>query len=268
MSSINVELSEQIEKQLRINSYPLAIKLLKNEEEIPEDAIRPKRDLGYSLSTCQAFSYSRRRGMKVAQLKEDMWCPEPVMGFGLEETPEYFLEGNNRYPSDVVDIEAGKAWAQKEFPRLPVGEYVGVLSAPLDKAGFDPDVVLVYCNPAQMTLMLLAHAYRDGLDVESKIGGHSACVYSIVYPMKRKMCWLSTPCGGDRWRAMAEDDKMIFSIPACQMERMLEGLRYMEKTGRKIPFGLSMQPEYPLEGSYLKIAQLLGMKQVDTSGKS
>ena len=62
---------------------------------------------------------------------------------------------------------------------------------------------------------------------------------------------------------MAGDDKMIFSIPQCQAERMLEGLKYMEKTGRKIPFGLSMQPEYPLEGSYLKIAELLKMKQVE-----
>ncbi len=263
MSNLYRELSEQIEKQMRVDSYPIAVKLIKKMEDIPDNAVRPVNDLGYSLSTCQAFSYSRRRGLTVAQLKEDMWCPEPVMGFGLEETPEYFLEGNNRYPSDVVSIEAGKAWAQKEFPRLPVGEYIGVVSAPLAEAKFEPDVVLVYCNPAQMTLMLLAHAYKDGLDVESKIGGHSACVYSIVYPMQNKMCWLSTPCGGDRWRAMAGDDKMIFSIPSCQAERMLEGLKYMEKTGRKIPFGLSMQPEYPLEGSYLKIAQMLGMKQVD-----
>lgn len=263
MSSIHIELSKQIESQLRVDSYPIAVKLIESINEIPKESIRPRKDLGYSLSTCQAFSYSRRRGMTIAQLKEDMWCPEPVIGFGLEEAPEYFLEGNNRYPSDVVDIEAGKAWAQKEFPRLPTGKYIGIISTPLSKASFEPDVILVYCNPAQMTLMLLAHAYRDGLDVESKIGGHSACVYSIVYPMQRKECWISTPCGGDRWRAMAGDDKMIFSIPQCQAERMLEGLRYMEKTGRKIPFGLSMQPEYPLEGSYLKIAKLLKMKQVE-----
>ena len=174
MSNIYTELSKQIENQLRVDSYPLAVKLIKSVNEIPEGSIRPRKDLGYSLSTCQAFSYSRRRGMTVAQLKEDMWCPEPVMGLGLEEAPEYFLEGNNRYPSDVIDIEAGKAWAQKEFPRLPTGKYVGLISAPLAEAGFEPDVILVYCNPAQMTLMLLAHAYRDGLDVESKIGGHSA----------------------------------------------------------------------------------------------
>ena len=257
------ELAEQIESQLRVATSPIAVKLIESEGQIPGDAVRPRRDLGYSLSTCQAFSYSRRRGLTVAQLKEDMWCPEPVMGYGLDEAPDYFLEGNNRYPSDVVDIEAGKAWASGEFPRLPTGKYVGVVSAPLTDAGFEPDVVLVYCNPAQMTLMLLAWAYRTGLDMETKLGGHSACVYSVVFPMLKRQCYISTPCGGDRWRAMAGDDEMIFSIPAGDIGRMLEGLRYMEETGRKMPFGLSMQPEYPLEDSYLKIAKQLGMNQVE-----
>ena len=62
---------------------------------------------------------------------------------------------------------------------------------------------------------------------------------------------------------MAGDDEMIFSIPVDEAERMLEGLRYMEGTDRKMPFGLSMQHEYPLEGSYLKIARRWDMKQVD-----
>ena len=70
----------------------IAVKLIKNVDEIPKKSLRSKKDLGYSLSTCQAFSYSRRRGITIAQMKEDMWCPKPVMDFGLEETPEYFLE--------------------------------------------------------------------------------------------------------------------------------------------------------------------------------
>ena len=257
------ELAEQIESQLRVATIPIAVKLIESKNQIPRDAIRPRKDLGYSLSTCQAFSYSRRRGLTIAQLKEDMWCPEPVIGYGLEEAPEYFLEGNNRYPSDVVDIEAGKTWASEEFARMSTGKYVGIVSAPLAEADFTPDVILVYCNPAQMTLMLLAWAYRTGRDMETKLSGHSACIYSVVFPMKTKQCSISSPCGGDRWRAMAADDEMIFSIPFCEVGRMLEGLRYMEKTGRKMPFGLHMRPEYPLEDSYQKIAKLLGMNQVE-----
>ena len=48
----------------------------------------------------------------MAMLREDMWCPEPVMGFGLQEPPDYFMEGNNRYPRDVSTPEAGKVYAE------------------------------------------------------------------------------------------------------------------------------------------------------------
>ena len=68
------------------------------------------------MSTCQCFSLSRRFGTTIAQLKEDMWCPEPVLGFGLAEPPRYFLEGRNRYPDGVETLEAGANWA-REFPR-------------------------------------------------------------------------------------------------------------------------------------------------------
>jgi hypothetical protein len=47
----------------------------------------------------------------MAMLKEDHWCFEPVVGYGLGEPPEYFLEGHNRYPRDVETLAAGKTYA-------------------------------------------------------------------------------------------------------------------------------------------------------------
>ena len=46
------ELDRQLLNQLRLQSYPIAIKLLESEDEIPPEALRPLRDLGYHLSTC------------------------------------------------------------------------------------------------------------------------------------------------------------------------------------------------------------------------
>jgi uncharacterized protein (DUF169 family) len=39
-----------------MRGYPVGIKLLKSKDEIPEDAIVPKRDLGYKLALCQTLS--------------------------------------------------------------------------------------------------------------------------------------------------------------------------------------------------------------------
>jgi len=81
------ELAEQIESQLRVATMPIAVKLIESEDQIPEGSVRPRRDLGYSLSTCQAFSYSRRRGLTVAQLKEDMGALSRSWGTGWMRRP-------------------------------------------------------------------------------------------------------------------------------------------------------------------------------------
>ncbi|MCJ7731746.1 DUF169 domain-containing protein, partial [Candidatus Bathyarchaeota archaeon] len=112
------ELGHRMEEQLRLNTYPLAVKMLTNPDEVPEEAIRPLQHFGKCMSTCQTFALSRRYGETVAQLFEDMWCPEPVIG--LAEPPEYFFEGKTRYPVGVGSLEAGANWA-KEFPRFEAG---------------------------------------------------------------------------------------------------------------------------------------------------
>jgi uncharacterized protein (DUF169 family) len=101
---------DELERRVRLKTFPLALKLLKNEEDIPKEAQRPQRDLGNRLLLCQGFQLSRREGITVAMLREDMWCHEPVIGYGLQEAPSFFFEGHTRYPGDVATLEAGGHW--------------------------------------------------------------------------------------------------------------------------------------------------------------
>ncbi len=256
------EYAERIEEHIRPMSYPLAIKLLESEKDIPEGAIRPKRDFGTCLSTCQCLALSRKFGTTIVQLKEDMWCPEPVIGFGLAEPPQYFLEGNNRYPDGVETLEAGANWA-REFPRFEVSKYIGVVSAPLKTSNFEPDLAVIYCNSAQLLRLLLGIAYKDGRDITTRLGGHAACVYAVVPAMEKNECQASVPCRGDRGYAGAQDDEMIFSIPKEKLEDLVLGLE-QDGTGA-IPTRFSMKPEYRLSVPYAKIARLMGMKKGDGS---
>jgi len=253
---------EKLEEQLRLNTYPLAIKMLKKPEEIPEKAFRPVEQTGKCLSTCQAFALSRRFGETVAQLFEDMWCPEPVIGYGLAEPPEYFFEGKTRYPDGVKFLEAGANWA-REFPRFEVGKYVGVVSAPLTSASFEPDVAMIYCDSAQLLRLLLALAYEDGRDIHTVLGGHSACVYAVVPCMLKNECQASVPCRGDRGRAGTQDYEMIFSIPKDKIRRVVHGLE--QEGTATIPTRFSMNPEYGLSPSYAEIARQMGQKAGDGS---
>jgi uncharacterized protein (DUF169 family) len=247
---------EELERRLRLWSFPLAIKLLEKEDDIPPNAYRPLRDSGYHLSLCQAYQISRRGGRTVAMLKEDMWCPEPVIGYGLEEPPQYFMEGHNRYPEDVETLEAGRHYAE-EFPRLPVGKYVGIASAPLKEANFEPDIVLIYCNPNQLNLLLLAREYKEGYSLKCAISSHAACVYAVVPVIQRSECQVAVPCRGDHRVAMAESDEMIFSVPREKLDDLIAGLRHVEKYSSRLPDECTIRPEYAQRESYKKLANMM-----------
>ena len=253
------EYGEELEKQLRLKTFPLAVKLLEKEDDIPEGAVRPTRDLGYHLSLCQAFQISRRDGTTVAMLTKDMWCFEPVVGYGLGEPPEYFRQGHNRFPKDVATLEAGSHYAQ-EFPCLKVGKYIGVASAPLATANFEPDLVMIYCDSAQLSLLLLAREYKEGWNLKCNLSSHAACVYAVVPAMQSGECQVALPCRGDHYRAMAGDEEMIFTIPKERLEDLMAGLRHVTSTGSKLPRGYEMRPEYPLAESYEKLAQMMGYR--------
>ncbi len=256
--SIFHEYGEELERRIRLQTFPLAVKLLEKEEDIPEGAKRPVKDFGYHLLLCQGFAMSRREGTLLAMLKEDMWCFEPVAGYGIAEPPQDFLEGHNRFPKDVMTLEAGANYAH-EFPCLESGKYTGLVSAPLTTTPFEPDVVMLYCNSAQLSLLLLGRECKDGLNLKCSLSSHAACVYGIVPAIQSGECHVAVPCRGDRGVALAGYDEMIFTVPAGKLEDLILGLRYVHETGSKFPAAYSMQHEVELPLEYAKIGKMMGM---------
>jgi len=251
--------TEEIEKALRLRVSPLAIKMLRSEADIPEDAKRPVKDMGYHLDLCQGFSMSRWGGETIAMLKDDMWCFEPVVGYGLAEPAQDFLEGHNRFPWSAMTQEAGKNWAQS-FPRLKVGEYIGIVSAPLEKCNFEPDVFIIYCDPAQLTQLLIAKNCIDGGDITSTLSGHAACVYAVVPVLQKRQCVVASPCRGDRRIAMTQNNEIIFSSPIEMLGDFVKALHYLEAHDWGFPWRFELKPERELLYNYKKIGEKMGMK--------
>ncbi len=204
---------------------------------------------------------SRREGTAIAVLKEDMWCFEPVLAFGLEKPPVRFLQGHNRFPRDVETLEAGANYAQSS-PRLETGKYIGIMSAPLETADFYPDMVMMYCTSAQLTLLLLGIAYKDGFDLTCTLSGHAACVYSVVPVLQTGKCQVAVPCRGDRYAAGAQDGELIFSVPYERLDDLVDGLKAIAKAGTSLPGRVVMQPEYQLPESYVNLGREIGMDQL------
>jgi uncharacterized protein (DUF169 family) len=252
----------ELERLLRLKTHSLAVKMLARRKEIPRGAKMPLRDFGHHLSTCQVLAMCRREGMTIAALKEDMWCPEPVIGYGLEKGLDYLLENHVGYPGIFESEEVCRRWHQS-LPHLELGKYVGIVAAPMTKANFQPDVILIYCDPAQLTQLLIAAHWKEGQPISGPISGHTACVWAVVPPLKQRKYQISLPCYGDRRRAMAQDDEMIFSLPAEKLEDLLSGLRYRDTHGFGFPYAFTMMPEYPLPDFYVHLAKKFGIKGVD-----
>ncbi len=260
MTSLSIlqEYGKELEHRIRLQTYPLALKMLQKESNIPEGAERPMRDFGYHLAACQGFSKSRREGTLVAMTKGDMWCPEGVIGLGLAEPPQYFLDGHQRFPQSAESLDAGSVWAH-EFPRLEAGKYVGVMSAPLTTCNFIPDVIIIYCDSAQLGTLLLAAASKEGRELTCTVSAKGACVYTVVSPMQTGKYQVTVPCPGDRRFAGAQRDEIIFSLPVSKLDELISSLRYLESYGYRLPLRCIMKPESALPENYVTTGKLMGM---------
>ncbi len=229
---------------LCLRTYPIAIKMLESESEVPEGVFRPKKDKGEHYAMCQAFALARRQGMTLAMFREDHWCFEPIISYGLVETPQDYLDGftNSFF---IADKDAARKHAQ-EMTRLPVGRYAGMVLGPLETARFTPDLAMVYCDTAQLRHLLLCLRYRNGTQVTSTIDPIGSCVHSVVPTLLNGQCHVTVPDPGDYERAGARDDEMILTVPTKSLKELMDGVYHFEERQMGFRrFSLAMRPDFP-----------------------
>jgi uncharacterized protein (DUF169 family) len=233
-----------LERLLLLRTYPIAIKMLASESEIPEGAIRPLKDGGEHYAVCQVFSLVRRQGRMVAMFLEDHWCFEPVISYGLVEPPQDYLDGftNSFF---IADKEAAARHA-RDMTRLPVGRYAGMVLGPLKTVGFEPDLVMIYCNPGQLRHLLLALRHLNGTQVTSTLDPIGSCVHSVVPSLLSEECRVTVPDPGDYERAGTQEDEMVLTVPRPRLQELMDGLYHFEDTGRGFrTFGPCVRPDFP-----------------------
>jgi uncharacterized protein (DUF169 family) len=234
MSDLDVfhRYGEDLERLMRLQSFPIAVKMLEKESDIPANAVRPKKDYGYHLAQCQAFSLSRLRGKSVALLKEDNWCWGPLLAYGL------------------IDQQIAEKYAElrEEVKKIPLFErdrYIGIISAPLRSTEFMPDIVLIYSNNAQLNNMLHALSFCGEGKVTSPLYPIASCAFSVVPALSGQYC-VTLPDPGELGRAHAREDEIIFSIPRDKVEILVSQLKMFKERnlGYKDHAFFEMRPDF------------------------
>lgn len=237
-----MKIGKMLEELLRPQTYPLAIKFVKDESEFPERTKRPEQ----KLAICQALTLSRRYGWTMGITEEDSGCPGASLAYGwtplIDETQlaQFFQAAG--YASD----ETGTSRIVANIDRLEPGRYGGVVISPLTRTKIVPDIILVYGNPAQVMRLIQGAMHKEGKRVKSELTGILAsCTAGIIRTFNTGIYQVVIPGNGDRVFAATHDPEMLFAIPADKAEDVIVGMRGTRFAKYPIPVTLQMPPPFP-----------------------
>ena len=220
----NAAASRTLHDLLLLRYEPVAVKMIEDEADVPDNAVNPERDMGKHMALCQAYSLARRNKKTVYIDKNSEWCWSPMVCMGYVES----APGTQAFDMlckfiGIKDPEAAKEFFAN-FPRFPVGKYQGVVAAPLCSSSFEPDVVLIYTNPAQMRMLIGGIKQQTGKLVASAFDIIDSCTYDTVLPIQTGEYRVTIPDPGEYERALADEDEVILSVPGPRMDELLTGL--------------------------------------------
>jgi uncharacterized protein (DUF169 family) len=246
MPSVNEynRFGEELEQLLRLQTSPVAVKMLEKEADIPAGTMSPTRDRGYHLAQCQAFGMTRREKVAIAMLKEDNWCPAPCIAYGLVPRPD------------------DPAWRRREqYDCFEYGKYIGIMTAPLRTAAFEPDVVIVYSDTNQLRNILLAMRIEEREAVSGRFFPPS-CAYAVTTPILLNQYMVVLPDPGEYARALTIPGEMMFAIPADKLEGLMADIRKYEQNESGFAHeNMIMRPDFTQPDFYKRMFESWGIHQ-------
>ena len=248
------EFNAALERHVRLDAFPLAIRMVAEGEELPPRTRVPTQAWGKQVAICQGLAIARRYGWTVAVGREDVNCPPAKLAFGFEPEVPYYTDGLICAGMYTETAEAG-ARTEAEVAKFEHGQYRYLLAAPLHRAAFEPDLILVYGNSAQVMRLLTAALWRSGGRIASSFSGRLDCSDIVIVTMQTGRCQVILPCYGDRLFAQTQDHEMGFTIPAAKMADVVAGLEGTHRGGVRYPTPSFLRYEGEFPESYLKLEE-------------
>lgn len=239
------KLGERLSKQIRPTTYPIAIKFFERIDNVPKGMRRPK----VRVHGCSLFSLARRHGSSLVATVDDIACTAIAI-FGFIEFSEDFI---NWYSDFLAPLYAKTREAAEKtvrsFPRIEYGKFSAITVSPLEKAKIEPDLIMVYMNPAQVVQVLVGLLKRSekGMRLEFTFGDPlSTCSYGIAKAYNTKEVRIVIPGTGDRESGLTQDDELAVVIPIEKLSYLVSGIEESVKAmGRSYP--VRMKVEVPTE---------------------
>jgi uncharacterized protein (DUF169 family) len=244
------ELTKSIEGLLRLKTFPVAFKLLEDVADLENNP--HARRMPHKVTTCQLVTIARTYKWTVGAAVDDFVSARCTSVIGLAELPEFISSGQMRSMVWCETIEDARK-CEASIPLIAAGKFEAVILAPLILNPFDPDMVLIYGNPAQIMILINALQFRDYERMEFFSVGETACADSIAqcYNSGKPACTI--PCYGERRYGHVQDDELVMALPPAYLEKAVDGLKGLYQRGIRYPismYGAQIDPSPGLMGAY------------------
>ncbi|WP_406659910.1 DUF169 domain-containing protein [Methanolobus sp. ZRKC3] len=229
----NSEIAEKIMELLDLKYEPVAVKIIKEEENIPDGFEEPENNIRHCQSIMRA-----RKGESFLIPKDKHACVVGASSLGLIPTPEKVTAGDFHANLGMFDCAEAAANMVAQRSELEEGN-VATVVGPLKDFDIEPDVVILVDLPETLYwLVPAATFFEGGRQAFNTAAFQATCVDSTIIPILTGKMNMSLGCFGCRKATDIKNEEMIAGIPFENMEKMIAALEKihggpMEKARKK-----------------------------------
>lgn len=222
------EMVKELNELLGLKGSPIAVKLVKNANEIPDGY----KKMDEKKRHCEFVQDARLKGNKGYATSEEHLCKGGAGVMGIETLPETVATGSMYYKLGNFETAEGALETVNAIPKARENYYAS-LYAPLESAEFDPDVVILILTPKQALKVSQSYLRKKGGRISSDYSGiQSLCADAVAAVKERGIPNMTLGCNGSRKFAQIADEEVIIGLPPENLEDIVEALKvFKEKWG-------------------------------------
>jgi uncharacterized protein (DUF169 family) len=211
------QLSDMMKKRLGLECSPVAIAF----STTPPQGLEEMKG---AMRLCQMLDKVRLEGKSFYTTSRNHQCDGGATSCGLRERNERSKTGEFLYKE--LGLFGSKRAARRFInsnPRIESGTVNVISFSPLEKAGFEPDVVALVCSAKQGMKIAEAYAFESG-ERATGMTGPPICSAIVAAPFLTGQVVYSLGDHGVRMYMKIEDEDIFVGIPAELLSEIVENL--------------------------------------------
>ena len=215
------EYSAIIKKSIKLETSPIAISF---STEAPANI----KQMNGEMRLCQMLDVVRFNGESFWTTSDNHQCDGGSGSCGMKETRESIKTGEFLSKMGLFGTKRAARRFTSSNPRIEYGTVTILSFAPLEKAPFEPDVVVLICNAKQGMIVAEAFAYETG---KRTLGmtGPPICSSIVAAPYLTGEVVYSFGDHGARNYMKIKDEEVFVGIPAELLPSIIENLGKMKR---------------------------------------